>query len=112
MRPEIGHAGSRQNLIGKDPSPELIELLSSELQVTPQTPPCFVWHTYEDGGVKVANSIEFSYALARSGVPFELHVYQKGGHGLGLGGHVYEPDKCLPWTEECSRWLKEQGFGR
>ena len=112
MLPEIGHAGCRNNLLGNDPPQELVELNSSELQVTSETPTCFIWHTFEDGGVKVENSMEFAAALRRNGVPFELHIYEKGAHGLGLGSHEYDPDSFLPWTEECSRWLKEQGFGR
>ena len=111
MSDEIGHAGCRNNLMGDSSSPELLEQLSTELQVKPQTPPCFIWHTYEDAGVKVENSIEFASALRRAGVPFELHVYQKGHHGLGLGSGEYDPAKWLPWTEECARWLREQGFG-
>lgn len=100
---ENTHGGSRQNLLGNNPSPELIKLLSNELQVTPQTPPCFVWSTEEDGAVKVENSLEFAAALRRNHVPFDLHVYQKGGHGIGLaGGH--------PWTKDCLYWLKVQNF--
>lgn len=97
------HLGSRQNLLGKEPSPELIELLSNEKQVTSKTPPCFIWHTWEDAGVKVENSLDFAAALRRAKVPFDLHIYQKGGHGMGLGnGH--------PWSQDCLFWLKAQGF--
>ena len=97
------HQGSRENLLGKNPSPEVVELLSNEKQVTPQTPPCFIWHTWEDNGVKVENSLEFALALRKAGVPFDLHVYEKGGHGMGLGnGH--------PWTKDCLFWLKARGF--
>ena len=100
---DLTHKGSRQNLLGKEPTPELIDLLSNEKQVTPQTPPCFVWHTYEDTAVPVENSLNFAAALRRAGVPFDLHIYQKGGHGMGLGnGH--------PWSVDCLYWLKVQGF--
>ena len=112
MSPGIGHAGCRKNLAGDNSSPELLESLSTELCVTPQTPPCFLWHTYEDGAVKMENSVEFAAALRRSGVPLELHIYEKGHHGLGLGSREYDPAQWLPWTTECARWLKEQGFGR
>ncbi len=104
------HQGSKNNLLGKDPSPELVKLLSNELQVTPQTPPCFIWHTWEDAGVKVENSLEFAYALRRAGVPFDLHIYQKGPHGLGLGSREYDPQKLLDWTRDCASWLKVRGF--
>ena len=97
------HQGSKNNLLGKDPDPELVKLLSNELQVTKDTPPCFIWHTWDDKGVKVENSLEFAAALQRNNVPFDLHVYQKGGHGMGLGkGH--------PWARDCIFWLKEQKF--
>lgn len=97
------HRGSRENLLGKTPSPELVDLLSNEKQVTPKTPPCFIWHTWEDTAVKVENSLDFASALQKARVPFDLHVYQKGGHGMGLGnGH--------PWAADCLFWLKAQGF--
>ena len=108
---EHTHRGSRQNLLGNDPEPELVELLSNEKQVRADTPPCFVWHTWEDAAVKVENSLEFAAALRRAGVPFDLHVYQKGGHGLGLGrgrnGGSYHP-----WVADCLFWLKAHRFVR
>ncbi len=106
------HAGSRDNLLGTGPSAELVKLLSNELQVTPQTPPCFLWHTWEDGAVKVENTLDFAMALRRAGVRFDLHIYEKGGHGLGLGGPPLEPAKCHDWTRDCSSWLKVEGFAR
>lgn len=111
------HNGSKNNLLGKEPSPELVKLLSNEQQVTKDTPPCFVWHTWEDKGVKVENALEFAAALQRSGVPFDLHVYQKGPHGIGLGVKGWEPEKTPlaelhPWTQDLAVWLKVQGFAR
>jgi acetyl esterase/lipase len=97
------HKSSRENLLGKNPSPKLIRLLSNELHVTKRTPPCFIWATDEDSSVKVENSLAFAAALRRAGVPFDLHIYQCGRHGMGLAdGH--------PWTKDCLFWLKEQGF--
>lgn len=99
------HAGSRQNLLGTNPTPASVWQLSNELQVTPNTPPCFLWHTFEDQAVKVENVLDFAQAMRRANIPFDLHVYQKGRHGIGLaGGH--------PWTKDCAFWLKEQGFIR
>jgi acetyl esterase/lipase len=98
------HAGSKHNLLGDNPSPEVVRLLSNELQVTAQTPPCFIWHTYEDQAVPVENSLMFADALRRAGVPFDLHVYQKGGHGLALAGGNH------PWLQDLLFWLKAQGF--
>ncbi len=97
------HQGSKNNLLGKEPSAELVKLLSNETQVTKDTPPTFLWHTAEDKAVKVENSLEFAAALQRAGVPFDLHVYQKGAHGLGLG-------KNHPWAADCLFWLREQKF--
>ena len=108
----FAHAGSRKNLLGTNPPPELVRELSNDLQVTKNTPPCFIWHTYEDSGVPVENSLQFAEALRKAGVPFDLHVYQKGPHGLGLGTRDWNPDKRLPWTGDCVYWLKGQGFGK
>ena len=104
------HNGSKNNLLGKEPSADLIKLLSNELQVTKDTPPCFLWHTWEDKAVKVENSLEFAAALQRANVPFDLHVYQKGGHGIGLGSRDFAPAKWHPWSRDLAFWLKVQGF--
>jgi acetyl esterase/lipase len=111
------HNGSKNNLLGKEPSAELVKLLSNEQQVTKDTPPCFVWHTWEDKAVKVENALEFAAALQRSGVPFDLHVYQKGAHGIGLGVKGWEPAQTPlaalhPWTHDLAVWLKVQGFAK
>ncbi len=109
------HRGSQTNLLGNDPPPELIRELSNELHVTKDTPPCFLFHTYEDKAVPVENSLEFAMALRRAGVPFDLHIYQKGGHGMGLGNpprKSYDPAKVHPWTKDCFFWLKAQGFAK
>jgi acetyl esterase/lipase len=108
------HKGSRDNLLGKNPSPELIKELSNELHVSKETPPCFLFHTYDDTAVPVENSLEFAAALRRAGVPFELHIYQHGAHGMGLGTRSLkaDPAEMHPWARECQRWLKEQGFGK
>jgi len=103
------HQGSKNNLLGPNPPAELVTLLSNELQVTSNTPPCFVWHTVEDSAVKVENALEFAAALQREHVPFALHIYPKGRHGIGLQdkppfAHVH------PWAQALVFWLKEQGF--
>jgi acetyl esterase/lipase len=107
---EFTHHGSRNNLLGPNPAPELIKDLSNELQVTKDTPPTFLWHTWEDNVVPVENSLQFAEALRKAGVPFDLHIYQKGGHGLGLGTHHWDPEHRHPWTRDCVYWLKVQGF--
>jgi len=107
---QFTHQGSKHNLLGNEPSPELVHALSNELQVTKDTPPCFIWHTWEDGAVPVENSFQFAEALRKAGVPFDLHIYQKGAHGLGLGGPYADKSKRLPWTADLIFWLKAQGF--
>ena len=104
------HSGSRRNLLGDNPSPELIRELSNQFHVTKDTPPTFIWHTSEDKGVLVENSLLFAEGLAKAGVPFELHIYEKGPHGLGLGSRTYNPSKWLEWTHDCNLWLKAHGF--
>jgi acetyl esterase/lipase len=106
---EFTHQGSKQNLIGTNASPELERLLSNELQVTTNTPPCFVWTTCEDKTVPPENSLMFAAALQKNNVPFDLHIYQKGGHGMGLKdkppfAHPH------PWAGDCLFWLKVQNF--
>ena len=106
---DLTHKGSRQNLLGKDPSPALVKLLSNELQVTTNTPPCFLWTTYEDKTVPMENTMLFASALRAHQVPFALHIYEKGKHGLGLAdkppfAHPH------PWAGDCLFWLKEQNF--
>ena|ERR1017187_2426968 len=106
---EYAHQDSKTNLLGTHPPPELVRLLSNELQVTTNTPPCFIWQTFEDKTVSVENSLMFAEALRKNHVPFDLHIYQKGKHGLGLSdkppfAHPH------PWANDCLFWLKEQGF--
>lgn len=111
------HGGSRKNLLGNEPSKEQLDLLSGEMQVTKDTPPCFIWHTWEDGAVDVENALQFATALRKQKVPFDLHVYQDGGHGMGLGLRPYEPgktpeEKLHPWTRDLAFWLQKRGWGR
>jgi len=108
----FGHAGSRKNLLGEHPSAEDIRMLSNEKQVSPGTPTTFIWHTWEDQAVPVRNALEFAAALERNGVPFDLHVYQKGRHGIGLATQPPEFTDPHPWAADLVFWLKGQGFVR
>ncbi|MGH7992736.1 MAG: alpha/beta hydrolase [Limisphaerales bacterium] len=106
---EYAHQGSKDNLLGKHPPGKLVKLLSSELQVKTNTPPCFIWCTYEDKTVPMENSLMFAEALRKNHVPFDLHIYQKGGHGMGLKdkppfAHPH------PWAADCLFWLKAQNW--
>jgi acetyl esterase/lipase len=102
----LTHMGSRNNLIGKSPSPELIKAYSNDLQVTNNTPPSFIVHAGDDGGVKVENSLQFYTALKRHSVPAELLIYPKGGHGFGLINKT-TPDR---WLDRCFDWMKSNGW--
>ena len=107
---EFTHQGSKKNLLGENPSGELVALLSNELQVKANTPPCFIWHTFEDTGVPLENSMLFASALRKQKIPFDFHVYQKGAHGMGLGSRVQDPAKLHPWTKDLVFWLKAQSW--
>ena len=109
MSDPFTHAGSRQNLLGEHPAAQLIEKLSNEKQVTPQTPPTFLMHTADDEAVSVENSLLFASALRSAGVPFELHVFQHGAHGVGLA--VGDPILGA-WPALCGEWLVSHGFAR
>ena len=104
---DFTHRGSQRNLIGKNPTPELIAELSNEKQVTRQTPPCFLWHTTEDAGVLPENSIRFYQALIRKDVPAELHLYEKGRHGVGLAKGIPGTSN---WPNELLAWMGNHGW--
>jgi len=106
---EYAHAGSRDNLLGKNPDPKLVEDLSNDLRVTPQTPPTFLFHTTADATVPVENSVRFYMALRKAGVPAELHIFQNGAHGVGLA----PTDATLSaWGGLLANWLRERGLLR
>lgn len=106
----FAHRGSKANLLGEAPAPELVREMSTELQVTSGTPPCFLWHTRDDDIVPVENTLMFAAALREKGVPFDLHVFQRGPHGLGLGG-LPPFSQVHPWVHDMVYWLREEmGF--
>jgi acetyl esterase/lipase len=104
MTDSLGHRGSRDNLLGKDPSSKKIQSFSNELQVTAQTPPAFLIHAGDDKVVDVDNSISFYEALRHKKVPAEMHIYPKGDHGFVLKMPVKE------WMNVCMKWMKHSGF--
>ena len=106
----ITHMGSREQLLGKTPSNDKIDYYSNELQVTTQTPPTFLVHASDDGAVKPQNSIVFYENLIHKGVPAELHIYQRGGHGFGLNNKFTSDmwmDRCLNWMVS-NAWLEKK----
>jgi acetyl esterase/lipase len=103
----VGHVGSGQQLIGKNPTEDKVKEYSNELQVTNNTPPAFLIHASDDNGVKPQNSIAFYQSLLQNQVPAELHIYQSGGHGFGLnikGTKEQWIDRCKNWMA-ANRWL-------
>jgi acetyl esterase/lipase len=107
LEPPYAHGGSRQNLLGKSPDAKLVESLCNERQVTARTPPTFLFHTSEDTAVPPENSVLFYLALRKAGVPAELHVYEKGRHGVGLA----PADPVLSsWPNLLAAWLDSRGL--
>lgn len=102
----FAHAYSRENLVGKTPSKETLELYSNEKQVTANTPPTFLIHAEDDDAVPVQNSMLFYDALIKNKVKAELHVFQAGGHGFGLNN----PKSIDHWFNWAANWLNENGF--
>lgn len=101
------HQGSRQNLLGENPTPELVEAFSLEYQVTAQTPPAFLVHAADDPAVPPVNSLEFARALTDHGVSASLHMFPFGEHGIGLKNN---PGSTASWPSLCAQWLREMGF--
>ena len=107
MATPYGHAGSKRNLLGDHPPDELVASLSNETRVTKDTPPTFLVHTDGDTVVPPENSILFALALRKAKVPLEMHIFERGRHGLGLGT---ADDPFGEWPGLCARWLGVQGF--
>ena len=101
------NGSSGRNLLGDNPDPQLLRDLSDELQVTPQTPPTFLYHTSPDATVPVASSVAFYLALRKAGVPAELHIFEKGHHGDGL--NLGDPANGL-WPSLLVNWLRGRGL--
>lgn len=100
----ICHKGSRERLIGKTPTDELVQLYSNELQVSAQTPPAFIMHSSDDRVVPVENSLRYYQALVKNNVPVSLHCYPTGGHGWGYNDNFKYKRQ---WTGELEKWLRE-----
>jgi acetyl esterase/lipase len=103
---ELAHKGSKDNLIGKTPSSEMVDLYSNEKQVTANTPPTFLVHAQDDKTVPVLNSVVFYEAMVKAGVKGELHLYQAGGHGFGLNNKTTKDQ----WFDRCVNWMTANGW--
>lgn len=105
---ECAHDDSFKNLLGEEYNDkQLLEKMSLEKQVTKDTVPSFIWHTFEDGLVPVENSLLYAKALGEQNIPYELHIFQKGGHGLSTASKLTgaEQDECQCWIDMATRWL-------
>lgn len=102
---QFAHLGSVKSLLGEGgiDRHDLRRFFSAELNVTPDTPPAFIWHTANDGSVPVENSLLLAAALSGCGVPFELHVYPDGRHGIGL---AEDNPEAKDWPEACVRFIR------
>jgi len=103
---ELAHKGSKDNLIGKTPTSEMVDLYSNEKQVTANTPPTFLVHAQDDRTVPVMNSVVFYEAMVKNKVKGELHLYQAGGHGFGLNNKTTKDE----WFERCKNWMDANGW--
>jgi acetyl esterase/lipase len=107
MEDGVTHGGSKRNLLGAKPTPEDVEWYSNEKQVTDKTPPTFLIHTHEDTAVVPENSIRFYLALKKAKVPAELHLYEKGRHGVGINPKT--GTSTDQWKDRLTDWLKARG---
>ncbi len=106
MQNEIANKGSKEKLLGLNPSSELIKKFSCDLNVNADTPKTFIVHATDDQSVPVENSINYYLALKNNKIQCELHLYEKGGHGFGLG----LIDNSKNWTQDCENWLKNNSY--
>ncbi len=111
MEAGVTHNGTRNNLLGANPDPKLVELYSNEKQVTKETPPTFIFHTSADTAVVPENAVRFYLACKKAGVPVEMHIYEKGRHGVGLGSDPRwtggEPSVAT-WPDRLADWMKSR----
>lgn len=113
MESGVTHAGSRANLLGASPDAKLIELYSNEKQVTKATPPTFLFHTSADTAVLPENAVRFYLACKKAGVPVEMHIYEKGRHGVGLGSDpkwTGGETSVATWPDRLTDWLTVRGL--
>ena len=108
MEPGVTHGGTRMNLLGKEPDAKDVEYFSNEKRVTKETPPTFIFHTDEDTAVLPENAIRFYAALKKAKVPAELHIYEKGPHGVGINPKT-KSEGTNAWRDRLTDWLKVRG---
>ena len=107
---EYTHDGTIKNLLGGNDSPEMREFLSTDKHVCADTPPAFIWHTFTDPAVPIANCMLVGKALADNGIPFEMHIYPEGTHGLATSNWLTcgsSPRRVERWINDCADWMLE-----
>jgi acetyl esterase/lipase len=104
---KYGHEGTKENLLGKNADPELVDKLSGELSVRGDMPPIFIWHTFEDDGVHIRNSLDLAAALKEKNIPTEMHIFPYGVHGLGL---AESNANVAQWAKLLQNWLLMYNF--
>jgi acetyl esterase/lipase len=109
---DLPDADREERFLGPDGTAEQKRLLSPRLNVRSDTPQTFIWQTVEDDKVVPDNAFAYAAALREKGIPFDLHLYEKGKHGIGIGTKDGDPAKMHPWTKDCAFWLKQQGFAK
>ncbi len=102
MHGKYYHRVSQRSLLGRNPDKTLLEKQDLSAQVSGDTPPCFIWHCADDDSVPVQHSLQFAQALSRNHIPYELHIFPKGGHGAGLADGIFGTET---WKDLCSGWL-------
>lgn len=113
MEDGVTHGGSKRNLLGAKPDAKLVELMSNEKQVTKETPPTFIFQTSVDTAVPAENAVRFYLACKKAGVPVELHIYEKGKHGVGLGRDpkwTGGEKSIATWPDRLADWMKSRGL--
>ena len=106
MEDGVAHQGSKKSLLGEEPSLEMVEQYSNDKQVNDETPPAFLVHATDDKGVPVENSLEYYKALKKHNVPVEMHIYESGGHGFGLG----ISGTNAHWPQDLKNWFSANGY--
>lgn len=115
-KPGLAHRGSFYNLLGEGLSEEEYSKMSLEKHVSTDTPPAFIWHTFEDECVPIENAFLFSESLRRFNIPFELHIFPEGQHGLSLADERTGNEETTvnrhagTWFDLCVEWLKDFAF--
>jgi acetyl esterase/lipase len=113
MEDGVTHGGTKRNLLGASPDAKLVELYSNEKQVTKDTPPVFIFHTSADTAVLPENAVRFYLACKAARVPVEMHIYEKGRHGVGLGSDpkwTGGEKSVATWPDRLTDWMKARGL--